>query len=131
MPTRAVVEPGTRTGLASPPGTGQQDPSAAEGTSTQQGASQPEPERAPRVCTGAIPFGRAAAAGDALSYIGAPSGAPPEALADLEQILADYLAGLNGTYGVVVIDLTTGARAEVRGDHPFIAASTFKVPLAM
>ncbi len=88
-------------------------------------------QRAPRVCTAAVPLARAAAAGDALPYMAAPAEPQPGALAGLEQLLQAYLATLNGTYGVAVTDLTTGATAAVLGDQVFVAASTFKVPLAM
>lgn len=87
--------------------------------------------RSPRVCTGAIPFGGAAGAGEALPYAGVAAGLEPDALAGLEEVLDAYLSTLSGTYGVAVVDLTTGATAAVRGDQVFVAASTFKVPLAM
>lgn len=50
---------------------------------------------------------------------------------ELEAALQAYLAPLEGTYGVHMIDLTTGATVSVNADLPFIAASTFKVPFAM
>lgn len=57
-----------------------------------------------------------------------PSDAEP---ASLEQALRGYLSNLSGTYGVHVIDLTTGETTSVNADQAFAAASTFKVPMAM
>ncbi len=102
-----------------------------EGTQDLPDEGDPAPRRPPRVCTGAIPFGAAAAAGDALPYAGAGEPLPAGAWEGLAQVLSAYLSTLRGTYGVAIIDLTTGATASVGGDRVFVAASTFKVPLAM
>lgn len=106
--------------------TGQPDSDALS-----ESEAKPAVQRAPRTCTGAIPFARAAAAGEALVYLGTAATPEPDALGGLEPVLEAYLATLNGTYGVAVTDLATGATAAVRGDQVFVAASTFKVPLAM
>jgi len=90
------------------------------------------PPRPPAACTPAAPLAAAAAAGEALQYLGAVSAEAPEGtLADLEQTLRDFVAGRSGDYGVAVVDLATGATAAVGADRVFVAASTFKVPLAM
>ncbi|MBX6396022.1 MAG: serine hydrolase [Alicyclobacillaceae bacterium] len=57
-----------------------------------------------------------------------PARKPPD-YSRLRQEVADYLASQPGTYGVVVVDLTTGVRMDINGDRVFYAASTFKLPL--
>ncbi|MDI3327596.1 MAG: class A beta-lactamase-related serine hydrolase [Alicyclobacillaceae bacterium] len=58
---------------------------------------------------------------------GVPQTAPD--YQELRQAVASYLAAQPGTYGVVVIDLASGARMDIDGDRVFYAASTFKLPL--
>lgn len=52
-------------------------------------------------------------------------------LGSLEAILNEYLSAQEGTYGVFVIDLLTGAGASYHGDDAFPAASTFKLPVVI
>ncbi|BAD39965.1 serine hydrolase [Symbiobacterium thermophilum] len=108
-------------------------PSLSDVAQTAERPSEAEPAvpRPPRVCTGAIPFGGAAAAGEALPYGGGAAALPADGLAGLEEALHAYVSALSGTYGVAVVDLSTGATVSVGGDQVFVAASTFKVPLAM
>lgn len=56
------------------------------------------------------------------------------AKADLRQLrrqLQSYLADQEGTYGVFILDLTTGSGIGVNSDKVFPAASTFKLPMSL
>lgn len=55
----------------------------------------------------------------------------PSSLAELQAVLEAYLAEQCGTYGLYVIDLSTGAETGVLSDHIFMAASTYKLPMVM
>ncbi|MDI3257469.1 MAG: class A beta-lactamase-related serine hydrolase [Kyrpidia sp.] len=56
-------------------------------------------------------------------------GAKPPDYTFLRQAIATYLASQPGSYGVVAVDLASGAKLDVDGDRVFYAASTFKLPL--
>jgi beta-lactamase class A len=49
----------------------------------------------------------------------------------LQKTLNQYLAAQDGTYGVFVIDLTTGQSLGINSDTVFPAASTFKLPMSL
>jgi len=55
---------------------------------------------------------------------------PPD-MAHLEERLQAYLKTLDGTWGVYVLDIDSGRTVAINADRPFLAASTFKVPMAM
>lgn len=66
--------------------------------------------------------------------LAAPAPSPvarPVDLQPLQQQLNDYLAEQAGTWGLYVTDLASGKSLGIDADHPFLAASTFKLPLAM
>lgn len=76
----------------------------------------------------------------ALSGIGAGLGGPllprlaatrPPDLGPLQAQIAAYVAGLDGTWGVAVIDLPSGRWVGVNENIVFRTASTYKVPLVM
>lgn len=52
-------------------------------------------------------------------------------MAALRRRLNAYLAEQEGTYGVYVIDLTSGRAVSINGNMTFQAASTFKLPMAL
>ncbi|HYG57106.1 MAG TPA: serine hydrolase [Symbiobacteriaceae bacterium] len=58
-----------------------------------------------------------------------PATAP--ALLPLRRDLAIYLAAQTGTYGVFVIDVSTGATLGINQDTVFPTASTFKLPMSL
>lgn len=54
--------------------------------------------------------------------------APPDYTA-LKQAISGYITSQPGTYGVVVVDLDSGAKLDIDGNRVFFAASTFKLPM--
>lgn len=65
-----------------------------------------------------------------------PAPAEPAAPANpdlrkLRRQLQTYLADQEGTYGVFILDLTTGKGVGVNSDKVFPAASTFKLPMSL
>lgn len=79
---------------------------------------------------------------ESLTFVGPP--APPAApvpaatpaqkqpdMQKLQKTLNQYLAAQDGTYGVFVIDLTTGQSLGINSDTVFPAASTFKLPMSL
>lgn len=55
---------------------------------------------------------------------------PPD-MEELQQRLERYVEGLDGIWGIAVIDIESRRTAAVNGDEVYLAASTFKVPMAM
>jgi beta-lactamase class A len=49
----------------------------------------------------------------------------------LNELIAAFVAEHQGRFGVYVIDLVSGQSTGVNSDQPFVAASTFKLPVAM
>jgi len=60
-----------------------------------------------------------------------PSAPATPDLRALRRQLRTYLADQEGTYGVFILDLTTGNSVGVNSDKLFPAASTFKLPMSL
>ncbi|MDF2630916.1 MAG: putative beta-lactamase [Symbiobacteriaceae bacterium] len=61
----------------------------------------------------------------------APAAPAQPDLRQLRRQLHSYLADQDGTYGVFILDLTTGKGVGINSDKVFPAASTFKLPMSL
>lgn len=93
-------------------------------------------------CTSGAPTavdGMAAGANDAGPVPDTPAPAvmpeavspPAPELSALQAEFEEYLAGYEGTFGIYLVDVRSGASLGINADTAFPAASTFRLPLAM